>query len=116
MRHLICMTLVLGFLLLTGCGSSDSIRPAPQEIAVDEVHPSARSIYSDPVFGVRCGIPLKCNDVVVIDCGSATDGPKNYYNNLTGEVIMFCGGACLAPQAGDPKSCGACPPLEWRCT
>lgn len=116
MAHLIRATLVLGFLLLIGCGSSDSSRPAPQEITVDEVHPNARSMYSDPVFGARCAVPLKCDEVVVIDCGSATDGPRNYYNNLTGEVIMFCGGACLAPQPGDPKSCGACPPLEWHCT
>jgi len=116
MRRLICTTFGVGFLLLGGCGSSDSNRPPPQEISVGEAHPNARSIYSDPVFGSRCENPLKCNDVIVIDCGSATDGPRNYYNNLTGEIIMFCGGACLAPTSGDPRSCGRCPPLEWRCT
>lgn len=116
MRAVTLTTVALSLLFLIGCGSSGSTDSAPREITVDQLQPDIRTVYSDPVFGPLCTNPLKCDDIVVIDCGSATDGPKNYYNNLTGEVIMFCGGACMAPQAGNPKSCVACPPTQWTCT
>jgi hypothetical protein len=105
-------------LLLSGCGRSDpdtSATPAPWSISPEYLHPDIRSIYSDPHFGPLCGTPLMCNYVVSIDCGSAVDGPRNYYNNLTGEVIMYCGGACMAPVPGDPRNCTACPPPQWTC-
>lgn len=107
---------ILFLLALVGCGGSNE--PSQQtayEIPIAQLHPAIVPIYSDPYFGARCGMPLKCNNIVRIDCGSEVDGPQNYYNNNTGEVVMYCGGACLAPDPANPKACKACPPAEWSC-
>ncbi len=112
LKELIAAMLLLAPLI--GCGGSDngSSQPVAQEIPLNELHFNILPIYSGPL---TCDMPRKCGDIVMVDCMSAVDGPQNYYNNVTGEVVMYCGGACLGGDLSDPMRCQACPPPEWGC-
>jgi len=63
-----------------------------------------------------CNKIVHCDDVVAVSCHPERDGPLNYYNNTSGELIMRCGGSCMAG-FGTPgsKRCEVCPPKEWTC-
>jgi hypothetical protein len=103
-------------LLLVSCGGGEQQSlPEPIAIAVDDLHADIKAEYINLNGMTVCGIPYQCGDVVAIDCQSNVDGPINYYNNLTGETIMLCGGACLAPNPNDPIACKSCPPDKWKC-
>ncbi len=67
-------------------------------------------------FGEHCGIARQCGALSLIDCNSAGDGPAYYVRTATLEIVMRCGGYCLAPLEdlkGD--QCSECPPKEWTC-
>ncbi len=101
--------------LLFSC-DEDSNDKVAVEISIEDLHTDILPIYDANinVWADRCGLPLACDDIVQIDCGSETDGPRNYFNNSTGEVVMYCGGSCLIPGT-QPLDCEACPPPEWLC-
>lgn len=85
------------------------------EDSFESLHQDIRKIYDKMNDGSMCKEPLTCGDIVMIDCGHEVDGPLNYYDNTTGEVIMYCGGACMISDPKDPKACAICPPVEWTC-
>jgi hypothetical protein len=58
-------------------------------------------------FGVACRFRASCGDLVAVDCGARTDGPLYVVRRDTLEVIMDCGGRCMA------EPCTECPPAEW---
>ena len=62
----------------------------------------------------ECSAPTTCGDLVSVNCGAERDGPLDYYDNRTGELVMACGGACYADKPGG-KVCVQCPPKEWTC-
>lgn len=80
-------------------------------VGAKTLHPKVQEFYQaeNP-----CSEPEWCGDLVKIDCGSIADGPLGYFDNRTGEAIMWCGGACMAPEPLSPKDCTACPPPEWK--
>ena len=100
------------FLLVTlsACATSAS-RPELQDL-----HPDLMRFYTQDEDLQHCQSPKYCNGIVVIDCDWPTDGPLNYYNNLTGELVMACGGTCMNPSIKKGKNCAACPPPEWSCS
>ncbi|MDB5873628.1 MAG: putative integron cassette protein [Ramlibacter sp.] len=108
----------MAVLLLTGCGGGSGEPVVAYQIAVEQLHPAIAARYS---FGgaPSCSAPVQCRSTVSIDCGSATDGPKDYYDNPTGKLLMRCGGACMLPrmpgEGADPLTCSQCPPKEWTC-
>lgn len=109
--------LFLGFLSISGiaaCQDKDLL-PDSVKIQISDLHPSIAQDYKERQFQM-CSPPKRCGDIIMVDCHSETDGPLTYFNNVTGEVLMYCGGVCLAAQKDtDPKRCQACPPPEWTC-
>jgi hypothetical protein len=78
------------------------------------LHPNVAELYRNPIFGKQCHITQQCGDLIEVNCGAETDGPLNYYNNRTGELLMRCGGSCQAGAVpGMPLSCHACPPPQF---
>ncbi len=55
-----------------------------------------------------------CGELVKMDCNSALDGPIYYFNNIDGEILMICGGACMIPNPDEPLSCKECPLQAWQ--
>ena len=103
-------------MFLVSCGGGEQKAPSnPMAITVDELHQDVWQEYVNLSSFRGCGTPYQCGDLVAFDCGSMVDGPKNYYNNLTGEIVMLCGGACQTYDPNDPIRCKACPPNEWHC-
>lgn len=103
-------------LLLASCGGGEQqTLPTPAAITVDDLHPNVQTEYAQINAMLVCGTPYQCGDMVAFDCQSQLDGPKNYYNNVTGLIVMRCGGACVVPNPSDPTRCKACPPNEWIC-
>ena len=101
--------------LLFSCGGGSDEKVAT-EIPIERLHADILPIYNTEinVFADRCGLPLECGEIVQIDCGSELDGPRTYFNNNTGEVVMYCGGSCLV-SSDQPLVCEICPPPEWQC-
>lgn len=62
----------------------------------------------------HCNQVTSCGEVTMISCHPEVDGPEMYFNNISGRLIMACGGACMGG-AGlpDSKLCTACPPPQW---
>lgn len=103
-------------LLLYGCGGSSSQSLAsPETINPSLLHPTIKTIYDDLNQQMVCDTPRICNSIIQLRCSPETDGPENYYDNFTGDSIMFCGGACLVVDPDNPKDCKKCPPTEWTC-
>lgn len=111
MKHLI---LICIFLVSCGGGDQQTL-PDPNAITVDDLHENVRQEYVILNGIISCDIPYQCGDIVAFDCGSMVDGPKNYYNNVTGEIVMLCGGACQTYDPTNPIRCKVCPPDEWIC-
>ncbi len=62
----------------------------------------------------HCRHIATCGEVTKIDCNATTDGPEMYFNNVSGQLLMACGGACMrGPGLPNSKLCTACPPPEW---
>jgi hypothetical protein len=89
--------------------------PTTQAMAGNEGSaPTAESIQS--AFGERCHLVKQCGDLSYIDCGSMTDGPAYYVRTATLDVVMNCGGYCMAPKEEmKDKNCAQCPPEQWTC-
>jgi len=63
-----------------------------------------------------CSLPVYCGDIVMVNCHAEVDGPLNYYNRTTGEVISRCGGACMGAVGEQIQVCRTlCPPKDWTC-
>ncbi len=75
------------------------------------LHQNIKAAVSD----ASCNKITRCGHYVEVSCRPELDGALDYYNNISGERIMLCGGACEAPlrQLTDPKVCKSCPPAEW---
>jgi hypothetical protein len=69
-----------------------------------EDHANERSGRDD------CEEIATCNGLVEIDCHSAVDGPRYYYDSDSGQVVSECGGACH-----DAECAAVCPPPQWTC-
>ena len=93
----------------------DGSLPQSEEISSGSLHPTIKSIYDDLSDQLLCDEPRVCNSVVVLSCSPEVDGPVGFYDNNTGESIMYCGGACMTPDPNDSKLCKKCPPDEWSC-
>lgn len=111
MKRLALLTL---FLVSCGGGGQQSLS-LPIAVTVDDLHVNVKAEYIQINGTLACDTPYQCGGVVAFDCQSKVDGPKNYYNNISGVLLMRCGGACLAPNPLDQTSCKACPPDEWVC-
>lgn len=105
-------------LLLASCGGGDhqSATPQPAVITTSSLHANVQIEYNQANAMLSCNTPYQCGDAVAFNCQASVDGPKNYYDNLNGAVVMKCGGACLAPDPTNPTSCKVCPPHEWTCS
>ncbi len=67
-------------------------------------------------FGERCKVVKQCGDLSYIDCDSMVDGPAYYVRTATLDVVMNCGGYCMAPKEDmKDKNCSQCPPEQWTC-
>lgn len=60
-------------------------------------------------FGERCQLERVCGDLAGINCDSEVDGPYDYVESDTLDLVSECGGACM----GAP--CSDCPPDDWTC-
>ena len=116
-RYLYAMALAAGVAaIFTGCRLEDSsMLPEPQLMAVEQLHPSIKTIYEDLDERLPCDAPKSCGSIVRLRCVPELDGPLSFYDNFTGESIMYCGGACMISNPQNPKSCKQCPPPEWQC-
>lgn len=111
LAYLVSMYAVL---LTASCDENSSFQAT--QISLDKLHPEVLVEYNLINAAIQCDLPMQCMSVVSFDCNASVDGPKNYYNNISGEPIMFCGGACFMPDPTDPLSCKSCPPNEWACS
>lgn len=103
-------------IILAACGGGSSAPDtALRTLTVDQLHPGIARIYADPLVGAMCKAPQACNGAVRVNCGMEVDGPQNYYRESDGQLLMKCGGACMAPAQSDPLACKACPPSQWTC-
>lgn len=101
---------------LSACGGGSSATDSTlRTLTVDQLHPAIAKIYADPLVGAVCKAPQACNGAVRVNCGMEVDGPQNYYRESDGQLLMKCGGACMAPAQSDPLACKACPPSQWTC-
>ncbi len=104
-------------ILISACNNdsdNDSL-PVAEEISIELLHPTVRAVYERYTQQLSCDQPKSCGVVVMLSCVPEVDGPRSYHDNSNGETIMYCGGACLAPDPDDPKACKSCPPVEWEC-
>ena len=70
--------------------------------------PTEKAIQS--AFGERCKLVKQCGDLSYIDCDSMVDGPAYYVRTATLDVVMNCGGYCMAPKEDmKDKNCSQCP-------
>ncbi len=102
--------------VIIGCkhDNNDS-SPQSEIISPDLLHPTVKVIHDDLKEQLPCDEPRSCGSVIVLYCSPEVDGPVSFYDNSTGESIMYCGGACMAFDPNNPKNCKKCPPDEWRC-
>lgn len=111
---------LLAISLLSACqhenSDSGTGQAAPEEIGLELLHPNIRILYEDMSQYISCETPKACGSIIRLTCSPEVDGPDNYYDNFTGESIMYCGGGCMAPNPDDPKACKDCPPAEWECS
>ncbi len=108
--------IILISFLLNGCGGSSSQSLASSEVIDPSLlHPTIKTIYDDLSQQMMCDTPRICNSIIQLSCVPEVDGPESYYDNFTGDSIMFCGGACLVVDPDNPKDCKKCPPTEWSC-
>lgn len=67
----------------------------------------------------NCHIPVKCKDLVVVECDWAGDppyGPYYYVKGKTGEIVSYCNKFCITDKGNFISfTCPNCPPKEWTC-
>ena len=72
-----------------------------------------RQTFDPKSLGKECVLKYSCDELGLVDCGLAYDGPAYFVNLKTGKVISKCGGYCFSMEG----NCGQkdCPPKEWTC-
>ena len=67
----------------------------------------------------NCHIPVKCKNLVVVECDWAGDpphGPYYYVKAESGEIISDCHRFCITDTKNSISfTCPNCPPEEWTC-
>ena len=105
-------SLAIWAISLASVAACSNVPVRPDLVAV---HPDLRWFYTDEVFGPHCSLPAFCGDLVKISCAPEVDGPEGYFDNVSGNLVMACGGSCMVVDPNDPQQCKSCPPKEWAC-
>ena len=100
---LLLIIFVIASMILASCGGGEQqATPKPRAISVDQLHESVWQAYVNLGSFSSCSKPYRCGDFVAFDCNSMANGLNNYYNNVTVEVVMLCGGACMTHDPDNP--------------
>ncbi len=83
------------------------LTPAQVQLLNDLGLPNANRLVG-LAGGMKCTLAQQCEELILVDCNSAADGPAYYIDQKASKLLATCGGACMS-------GCTNCPPPEWNC-